>query len=147
MAACRCKFARVDADGKHGGMCDAIPRGHNAVANEETQSGFDVRKEILAIVPGLEAYQVIGKHRFDQLAMVRNTFDYGACRPRCMQEEPKRLGDTQVTQFRSEREEMVVLDPVRRVRLVEPKKRPRHEGVHFAIRKIIPLRGSDQIGS
>jgi len=70
-----------------------------------------------------------------------------ARRPRGVQEKPKRLGDAKIAQFRAERQEMIVLHPIGGVLLFEPKKRPGHKGVHFAIGEIIPVRGADQIGA
>ena len=64
-----------------------------------------------------------------------------------MQEKPERLGDAEITQFRAECQEMIILHPISGVLLFEPKKRPGHKGVHFAIGEIIPVRGADQIGA
>src|SRR3954452_1226138 len=113
-------------------MRATIPRAYNPVVNDEIQNRFDVGKKILAVVPGLESDKIVGQHRFDQLAMMGNAFDDGARRPRGVQEKPKRLGDAEITQFRAEREEMIILYPIGSVLLFEPKKRPGHNGVHFA---------------
>ena len=64
-----------------------------------------------------------------------------------MQEEADRLGDAEIAQFGAERQEMVVLNPERRIRFPESQQRARHEGVHFAIAEIVLLRGADQIGA
>ena len=55
----------VDADRKHGDMRATVPRAHNPIVNDEIQNRFDVGKEILAVVPGLESDKIVGQHRFD----------------------------------------------------------------------------------
>ena len=79
--------------------------------------------------------------------MMRHAADDRARRPRRMQEEADRLGDAEIAQFRAQRQEMIILDPERGVRLAKAQQRARHEGVDFAIRQIIVLRGADQIGA
>ena len=87
---------------------------NDAVVHDETEIGLRVGQEILAILLGLEADQVVGQHRLDQLAMMRHACYHGARRPRRMQEEADRLRDAEIAQFRAEREEMIVLNPERR---------------------------------
>ncbi len=79
--------------------------------------------------------------------MMRHPFDDVARRPRRMQEEADRLGHAEIAQFGAEREEMIILNPERGIRLFETQQRSRHEGVHFAIGEIVLLRGADQIGA
>ena len=115
--------------------------------NGEPEIRLDVGQEILAILLGLETDQVIGQHRLDQFAMMRHAADHGARRPRRMQEEANRLGDAEIAQFGAERQEMIILNPERGVRLAESQQRARHEGVDFAIADIVVLRGADQVGA
>ena len=77
--------------------------------------------------------------------MMRHAFDDGARGPRRVQEKSDRPGDAEIAQFGAQRQEMIILDPERGVRLFESQQRPRHEGVHFAIAEIIFLRGADQV--
>ena len=79
--------------------------------------------------------------------MMRHAVDDGARRPRRMQEEAERLRHAEIAQFRAQRQEMIILNPERGVRLAKAQQRPRHEGVDFAIGEIILLRGADQIGA
>ena len=125
----------------------AVARDHDAVVNDETEIGLRVGQKILAILFGLEADQIIGQHRLDQFAMMRHAADHGARRPRRMQEEADRLRDAEIAQFGAERQEMIILNPERGVRLAEAQQRARHEGVHFAIADIVVLGGADQIGA
>src|SRR5690348_12100557 len=74
-------------------------------------------------------------------------FNDFACRPRRMQEKADRLCDTQFAQFSAERQEVIVLDPERGVRLPEAQQCTRHERVYLAIREIIRLRGANEIGA
>ena len=107
----------------------------------------EIAGKILAIVVGLKADQVIGQHRFHQIAMVRNAFDHIAGGPWRMQEETDRLGHAEVTQLSPQREEMIVLNPERGVGLSEPQQRAGHEGIDFAIGQIIALRNANKIGT
>jgi hypothetical protein len=104
-------------------------------------------EEVLAIFPGLEADQIIGEHRLDQLAGMRHAADHVARRPRRMQEEADRFGDAEVAQLRAEREEVIILHPERSVLLAEAQQRARHEGVDFAIGQIVIVRSADQVGA
>ena len=79
--------------------------------------------------------------------MMRHALDDGARRPRRMQEETDRLLDAEIAQFGAERQEMIILNPERRLRFLEPQQRPRHEGIDFTIGEIVVLRGADQIGA
>ena len=81
--------------------------------------------------------------------MMGNPFDDGARRPRRMQEEANRLRHAEIAQFGAERQEMIILNPERGIRLFETQQRSRHESIHFAIGKIILLRGarSDRRGN
>ena len=137
----------IDADREYRGAGPAMARMDDAVTHDEPEIVLRVGQEVLAILLGLETDQVIGQHRLDQLAMMRHAADHRARRPRRMQEEADRLRDAEIAQFRAEREEMIVLDPERRIRLLEAQQRARHEGVHFAIADIVFLRGADQIGA
>ena len=140
------EFFRIDADRKYRDARCAVARGDDAVFDLEAEIGREISEEIVAIVLGLESDQIVGQHRLDQFAMMRHAADHGARRPRRMQEEADRLGDAEIAQFRAQRQEMIILNPERRLRLLEAQQRPRHEGVDFAIGKIIVLRGADQIG-
>ena len=113
----------------------------------ETEIGLDVAEKILAILLGLEADQIIGQHRLDQFAMMRHAADHGARRPRRVQEKADRLGDAEIAQFASQREEMIVLDPERGIILAEAQQRARHEGVDLAVARIVFLGGADQVGA
>ena len=122
-------------------------RMHDAATHDEAEILLGVGQEILAVLLGLETDQIVRQHRLDQLAMVRHAADHGARRPWRMQEEADRLPDAERAQFRAEREEMIVLDPECRLRLLEAQQRARHEGVYFAIAGIVFLRGADEIGA
>ena len=73
--------------------------------------------------------------------MVRRSA-HGVCR-----KKPIGRLDSQPAQFRAQRQEMIVLHPEHRVRFVEAQQRARHEGVDFAIGRIIFGRDLDQIGA
>jgi len=81
---------------------------------------LDIAEKILAIVAGLETDQIVGQHRLDQFAMMRHAADNGARRPGRVQEKADRVGDAEIAQFRAQRQEMIVLNPERGVRLLEP---------------------------
>ncbi len=118
-------------------------------------SVFDIKTEILrkivdkivAIVLGLKPDQIVRQHRLDQFAMMRHATNHGARGPWRMQEEADRLLDAEIAQLRAEREEMIILNPERGLRLLEPEQGLGHECVHFAIGKIVILRGADQIAA
>ena len=123
--------------------CDATtPSSHL-----ETEILLHIIEKILAVLVGLESDQVVGQHRLDQFAMMRHAADHGARRPGCMEEETDRLRHAEIAQLRAEREEMIILNPERRVGLCESQQRARHEGVHFAIGEIVLLRRANQIGA
>jgi hypothetical protein len=107
----------------------------------------DIAEEIVAILRGLEADQVVGEHRFDQLAVMRHALDDAVGRPRRVQEEADRPGDAELAQLGSERKEMIILHPEDRVLLVEAQQGTRHEGVDFTIGEIVALRDADQIAA
>src|SRR6478752_3689207 len=107
------KFFRIDADRKYRGARPAVFRGHDAIVGYEPEIGLNVRQKVLTIVLGLKTDEVIGEHRLDQFAVMRHATDDVACWPRRMQEETDRLRATEIAQFRSEREEMIVLNPER----------------------------------
>jgi hypothetical protein len=141
------EFFSIDADRKHREARFPITRRHHTVFDLKAEKGRKISDKILAIVPGLESDQIVGQHRLDQLAMMGNAFHEGACRPRRMQEEADRLRHAEIAQFRTQRQEMIILDPEHGIGLSETQQRARHEGVHFAIGKIVFLRGADQIGA
>ena len=115
--------------------------------HDEAEIGLRVRQEVLAIFLGLEADQIIGKHRLDQFAMMRHARYHRARRPRRMQEEADRLRDAEIAQFSAEREEMIILHPECGIGLSEAQQRARHEGVDLAIGGIILLGGTDQVAA
>jgi len=57
-----------------------------------------------------------------------------------MQEEAERSGDAEFAQFGAQREEVIILDPERRIGFLKAQQGARHEGVHFAIGCVILLR-------
>ena len=141
------EFLRVDADRKHRSARAAVARGDHAILSGETEIRPDIGQEIFAIVFGLESDQIVSQHRLDQFAMMRDAADDGARGPRRVQEKTDRLGDAEIAQFRAQRQEVIILNPERGVRLLKSQQRARHEGVHFAIAEIIFLRGADQVGA
>ena len=110
------EFFGIDADRKHRNARPAEARGDDTTFDIEAEIRRYVAEEVVAISLGLEADQIVGQHCLDQFAMMRHAFDDAARRPRRMQEESERLGDAEIAQFRAEREEMIILDPERRVR-------------------------------
>ena len=137
----------IDADREYRGAGSAMARMDDAATHGEPEILLRVRQEILAILLGLETDQIVGQHRLDQLAMMRHAADHGTRGPRRMQEEADRLRNAESAQFRAEREEMIILDPERRIRLLKSQQRTRHEGVHFAIAEIVLLGSADEIGA
>ncbi len=122
-------------------------RDRDIVGDRQRQRVAHIGDEIVAVVLGLEADQVVGQHRLDQLAMMRHALDDGSRRPRRVEEEADRLAHAEVAQLRAERQEVIVLHPERGVGLVEAQQRARHEGVDLAIAEIVALRDADQIAA
>ena len=141
------KLFRIDTDREHRRARLAILRGDDAVVNGEIQLALNVGQKILAVFLGLEADQIIGQHRLDQVAMMRYTADHRAGGPGCVQEEADRSGDAEISQFRAKCQKMIILNPERGVGLLEAEQRARHEGVHFAIGQVIVVAGLDQVGA
>ncbi len=122
-------------------------RDHDAVLDGEAELAAGIAEEILAILLGLEAEQIVGQHRRDQLAMIGHALHHRGDRPRRMQEEADRIVDAEIAQLRAEREEMIILHPERRLGLAEAHQGARHEGVDLAIADIVVARDADQIAA
>src|SRR6476619_5351466 len=110
------EFFDVDADRKYRDTGSAVSRRYDAVLDLKTKIRGNAIEEVLAIVAGLESDQIVGQHRLDQLAMMRHALDHGRRSPGRMQEEPYRLRHAAITQFRAQRQEMVILNPEHRIR-------------------------------
>src|SRR6202022_544449 len=93
------EFFDIDADRKYRGTRSAMTRRYDAVFDLEAEIRRKVAEEIFAIVLGLESDQIVGQHRLDQFAMMRDAFDDAARGPGRMQEEPDRLRDAETAQF------------------------------------------------
>ena len=78
-------------------------RDHNAVFDGEAEFARDIAEKILAIVIGLEAEQIVGQHRRDQLAMIGHALHHRGDRPRRMKEEADRLTNAETAQLAYER--------------------------------------------
>ena len=141
------EFLDVDADREHGGAGPAMRRDDDAVMHGKIELACDIAEEILAILLGLEADQVVGQHRLDQFAMMRHARHQRARRPRRVQEEADRLRNAEFAQLGAEREEMIILHPEGGIVLAEAQQRARHEGVDFAIAEIVFAGGADQVGA
>ncbi|MGY2809985.1 hypothetical protein ACVIHF_006715 [Bradyrhizobium sp. USDA 4506] len=141
------ELAGIDADRKHRGAGAAERRIDHAVAHLEVEIVLHIAQEVLAVLIGLEADQVIGQHRLDQLAMIGHARDHRARRPWRVQEEADRLRDAEIAQLGAECEEMIILDPEHGIRLAEAQQRARHERVHFAIARVVLARRTNQIGA
>src|ERR1043166_9576321 len=75
------KLPGIDADRKYPRAGAAMARNDDAVMHDEAEIGLRVRQEVLAILLGLEADQVVSQHRLDQLAMMRNARYHRTRRP------------------------------------------------------------------
>src|SRR4051795_11198872 len=137
----------IDADREDLAARSAMLRDRNAVFDGEAEFARDIAEKILAIVMGLEADQIVGQHRHDQLAMIGYALHYRSDRPWRMEEEADRIVDAEVPQLRAEREEMVILHPERGLRFPEAHQVARHEGVDLAIADIVVTRDADQIAA
>jgi hypothetical protein len=147
----RTELVGIDADRKRGAprlpKTPPTSRRHRAVLHGKTEILADKFEEIFAILVSLETDQVIGQHRVDQFAVMRNACDDVARRPRRVQEEADWLGDAELPQLRAEREEMIVLHPECGIPVAKAQQRARHEGVDLAIGEIIALRGANQVAA
>src|SRR3954449_5019641 len=97
-----------------------MPRLDAAVAYLQAEIGAEAGNEILAVVLGLKADQIIGEHGGDEIAMIRHAVDDAARRPWRVQEEADRALHTERAQLRAERQEVIVLNPEQGVRLLKP---------------------------
>jgi hypothetical protein len=103
--------------------------------------------EAVAVRVGLEADQVVGEHRLHQLAIVRQVRDGRAVGPWGVQEEADLPRDAELAQIARERQEMIVVDPERRVGPAEGGERARHIGVHRQIGAIIGFGDAREVGA
>jgi hypothetical protein len=141
------KLLRIDTDRKYFGAGPAVLRDHYALVHDEPEIRLRVGQEVLAILVGLKADEIVGQHCLDQRTMMRHAGDHRARGPWRVHEKPDRLRNAEIAQFRGQRKEVVVLDPEHRIRLLESQQRARHEGVYFAIAGVIFLGSADQVGT
>ena len=87
------EFLRIDSNGKYLARKTAMLARATPVMGEDAERIVHIAKKVVAIVLGLEADQIVGKHRFDKFAVMRDALKYGLCGPGCMQEKPERLLD------------------------------------------------------
>src|SRR5690242_19510738 len=83
----------VDANWKYREPRQSEARRDEAVVDIETELMANVVGKVDTIVFGLESDQIVGQHRLDQLAMVRDSRRDAAYRPRRVQKKSDRFGD------------------------------------------------------
>ena len=135
----------VDSDRESADARDAPLRRDRIIDQAQPELADQIVREVLDVVVGLEADQVIGEHRLHEIAVVRNVHDRAPARPGRVQEEADGAFDPQAAQFLAERQEVVVVNPIGRVRPAEAQQPARHEGVDLAIAVVIVDRCLDQI--
>src|SRR5690242_3487041 len=123
----------VDADWERRELGETPLRGDGAVDHVEAKLRLQVILEILPILNGLEADQIVGQHRAGDLVVTRHGCDRAAVRPGRVQEEAERSIYAEPAQLRTENKKVIVLDPKNRLGRVEAQQGARHEGVDFAI--------------
>ena len=141
----RAEALDIDADGKCRQTRRAVARRHCPGRHDQSHFHLEVVDKIVPVFIGLEADEIVGQHRFNQFAMMRHPIDDVSRRPRRMQKEADRLVNIALAQLGAQRQEMIVLNPERCVRLAEPYQRSRHECIHLAIGIIVIVRCTDQI--
>ena len=77
--------------------------------------GAQELRKIVAVAVGLEADEIIGEHRLDEVAVLRQARHDAAVRPRRVQEEADFPLDAEFAQLRAERQEVIVVHPDGRV--------------------------------
>ena len=128
-------------------MCQTPLGGDGAVDHIESELGLQIVLEILPILDGLKADEVVSEHRARDFAMVRHSRHGAAVRPRRVQEESERTLHVEPAQLRAKDEKVIILDPKNRLGCVEAQQSARHEGVDLAIRDIIVAADMNEIGA
>ena len=105
-------FAGVDTDRESAGADHPVADRDVSVGIDLTvHFAFDIMVETVEPVLGLEADQIICKHRFDQSAMIGQRGQQAVRRPWRVEEEADPVGDPHLAQLVTQRNEVIILYP------------------------------------
>jgi hypothetical protein len=122
-------------------------RRYGTVDDGMTERSAQIVFEIQTVFDGLKTNQIVGKHGFDEIGVVRHRTHGAAIRPWRVQEETERTIDTVLAHLRAQSEKVVILDPEHRFGRVEADQCARHESVDFAIGLVVLGGDVDEIGA
>src|SRR5262249_3905835 len=128
------KVIDVDTDRESRQLRQTPFGGDGAIDHVEAEFGLQIVLEILPVLHGLKADEIVSEHRARDFAMMRHSRHGTAGWPRRARQESERTLYAEPAQLRAKDEKVIVLDPKNPVRGVEAQERARPKRVKLALR-------------